>query len=536
MNGTTDLSLVPLQFIDEVELSYGLRSLKQGSGGIGGVVEFSNQTIFKKNRQLSLGTRQGSFGQRSYQAKLNFGDAKIQSTTVLYVNEADNDFNYNDLTQEGFPERKVDNAALSQQGILQTVSYRLKENQFLEANLWYFNSERNLPPLITLRDNVEFQEDENLKGLITYKRYQVEDKYKITVTSAFLKDKLNYQNQRANINSNSETRAVRSLAELKTTGISIGNAIKDINFIGQVNFAFEKVQSNALTNTMANRQELGALLQSEMTFSKKLNATVNLRYLNVLNENEFVLPSVELKYLPTATEKIYLFGLLGKNVNYPSLNDLYYLPFGNINLKAEESKSAELGLGSKLGLAANKLNLAAKVAGFYSRIGNYILWQPTAFGFWQPVNLKNVDTKGIEFDGQIVYSKADWKLISSTNYSFTKAQNFEKIQEFDESDGKQLIYIPEHKGNTALQANYKNTFVKVNYQWIGERFTTTDNTESLPAYNLLDISIGKSFKFKQHIFQVELGANNFLDVEYQAIEWRPMPNRNYFVQLNYSIK
>ncbi|MDB9964521.1 TonB-dependent receptor plug domain-containing protein, partial [Vicingaceae bacterium] len=48
MNGSSDLALFPLFFMDEVSVKYGLNSLADGTGGIGGAVNISTLPEFGK--------------------------------------------------------------------------------------------------------------------------------------------------------------------------------------------------------------------------------------------------------------------------------------------------------------------------------------------------------------------------------------------------------------------------------------------------------------------------------------------------------
>ncbi|MBL4707628.1 MAG: TonB-dependent receptor, partial [Flavobacteriales bacterium] len=155
------------------------------------------------------------------------------------------------------------------------------------------------------------------------------------------------------------------------------------------------------------------------------------------------------------------------------------------------------------------------------------------FGYWRPNNLKQVETRGIEVNTE--WEQIDTKVtkVLSLNYSYTSSVNQEKEHEFDESNGKQLIYIPLHKGNVSFNSTFKTYSISMNHQFVGERFISSDNEENLPLYQLFDISFTKEFALKSNHISVTFGVKNLLDTEYQAIEWRPMPNRNYFLKLNY---
>ncbi|MBL4707789.1 MAG: TonB-dependent receptor plug domain-containing protein, partial [Flavobacteriales bacterium] len=208
MNGSSDLSLFPLFFMDQVKLNYGLKSITDGTGGIGGAINFSSKPSFKKQQQVEFSSIFGSFGQRQYTGKFVVGNTKIQSQTKLYFNEAENNFNYKDLTQEGFPDREVRNASLEQKGLLQSLYYRPKESLLLEAQIWFFDSKRNLPPLITLRENSEFQEDRSTRAIVGFHKYW--EGSKLSVKTSFLNDVLSYKNERASVNTKSETKSYRS--------------------------------------------------------------------------------------------------------------------------------------------------------------------------------------------------------------------------------------------------------------------------------------------------------------------------------------
>lgn len=73
---------------------------------------------------------------------------------------------------------------------------------------------------------------------------------------------------------------------------------------------------------------------------------------------------------------------------------------------------------------------------------------------------------------------------------------------------------------------------------IGKRTTTMNPAEyysnSLPAYWLNDIQVGKRWEFKKTDWQVQFKLNNLFDVQYQAVLWRAMPGRNveFIVKMN----
>ena len=525
MNGTSDLALFPLLFMDEVDVKYGLSSVADGAGGIGGAVNISSQPNFKKQLRGAVAYTVGSFGQEQWNGKLQVGDEKLQSVTKLFKNTAANNFQYQDLTQEGFPTRKVQNASLEQHGIMQNIQYKLKENQWIEASFWWFESMRNLPPLITLRDNEEFQEDNSIRSLISYTNYLKSSKLKVTV--AYLDDQINYRNERASINSTSASKSLKSRIDYDFTW-------KGIGFKSQLKASYDRAIADGLSVSVV-QSRVEAFGSANRKIGRRFNFQLAARELVVLQESSYFLPQAKLGYA-NKSGKWYSHAKMGKNVKSPSLNDLYFEPSGNVDLVAEESMSSEVSVARLFSLSSYKYLGRISATGFYNSIENYIQWQPTAFGFWRPVNLKSVETYGVEVFAEIKQEQGVIKKQLTGTYSYTSSRNWEKHHEFDESYGKQLIYIPEHKGNLAFDLEYKDYNLTTNLQAIGVRFISSDNSDLLPAYTLLDLSLGKIIHLKKHSLACSLGVKNVLDVEYQAIEWRPMPNRNYFAKLSYQFK
>jgi iron complex outermembrane receptor protein len=224
-----------------------LNSSADVTGGIGGAVNISTVPRFKKQLNLYVSANYGSYGQRQYNARIKAGNKKFQSITKIIRNTADNNFNYKDLTQEGFPQRTVKNASFTQKGMMQNFFFKLKKNQLLEANLWWFESERNLPPLITLRDNTELQKDIALKSLVKYSKYFNNGTLKIT--TAYIDDALDYVNERANIQSNSHSKSLRTRADYEFNW-------KKIKFHSQVKYNNNRAVADGLSdNVSQNRIE-----------------------------------------------------------------------------------------------------------------------------------------------------------------------------------------------------------------------------------------------------------------------------------------
>ena len=526
MNGIVDLSLFSTEFLEEVEMNYGLTSLEYGSGGIGGAVQLNNKVKFEKKQQIVLAKTIGSFGKDFNTIKLKLGNSKWQSSTKIIYNKTENNFKYKDLTIEGFPIKEVRNANLEQKGLMQSVQYRHNEKSVIGAFLWFNESDRNLPPLITLRENLESQSDRSIRTLFNYKNYIKNGSFQIS--SSWLKDEINYINERASINTKSITNSYKSILSLQQT------LSKKISYSLRANFDINQAESPSFRQQIQReRISLFASVKYQLNAKLLLNAAV--RQVFIVNEDQFFLPSLELNYFPLKKEEFKLYSMIGKNAKYPTLNDLNWQPFGNPDLKNEVVESIEFGVAITKNMLSNKINVTARTAVYQSNIEDYILWRPTAFGYWKAENIDQVKTQGIELTANLKQLNSKLTKSLAFNYSYTLSENTSKQFLNDASVDKQLIYIPIHQFNVAFKLEYKSYQLALNHQLIGERFTTSDNTEFLPDYNLFDLSLSKDFKIKAHFLKLQFSILNVFDAEYYAIEWRPMPNRNYLLKLQYQL-
>tara|TARA_R110002072_G_scaffold223584_1_gene380546 strand:+ start:923 stop:2812 length:1890 start_codon:yes stop_codon:yes gene_type:complete len=523
-HGMLDLSLFPTLFMDEVQVNYGLSSLKQSSGGLGGAINLNNKVNFLNKHNVKFSQSFGSFGQKTSTAKLQFGTEKWQSITRFFWREAENDFEYKDLTLEGFPTTKAKNTSLHQKGLMQSLHYRIKENQVIEGNLWLYHSDRNLPALMSLRNNVENQIDESMRLMLNYNYYGNDWVLKYSISSSI--DRLIYRNDRASVNDSTLTRGIFNRMEFNKTWS------KKVKQTTQANFNFQDASSGA-NSEVRNRKTVSIYNKINYEATKRMTVNAAFRQEWILDEANLFMPAIDVNYGLLKGRSLNLFFKIGRNYNFPSLNDLYTQPFGNEDLKAEESQSLDLGIARLFKI--KKLEIFSKLTAFAANIENYIQWQPTAFGFWRPVNLEAVKTRGLEGELSVKQNDAKLKKTLTLNYTYTNSINQNRIHEFDESNGKQLIYIPENQFNFQLDLAYKDWRLMSSCNFVGHRYTSSDNERFVPAYTTTDLTLSKNMNFKTHNMELSVSVLNVFDTEYQTIEWRPMPNRNYLLRLTYHL-
>jgi iron complex outermembrane receptor protein len=544
MLGQVDFSYVPESFFDEVGLLYGGGSLYKTSGALGGSVLLDNNTNQSKRPLLHINQSLGSFGSYNTAVSLNLRTENFSSGTRAMFQSSKNDFSYYNngvLPSEWMMQQ---NASFMNGGFLQQFSWQLTPYQRLSLMSWNQWNNRNIPPIMT---NVykggnpeEYQNtffSRNVLGWLFHK-----NKSRIEVKGAWFYEDQHYYLKTTTSDDSSN---VVTLIDSKnnTTGFFAKskwtqefprgwktNVGLDLDYNKVISNNYEGVKLRVTTSFYAGLKKLfwekltlDALVRSEVTDGKLLP----------------LMPLLGINYRVIKNRDLYVRTTFSRNYHLPTLNDLYWYPGGNINLKPEEGWQTEFGVNYVNSFSKNHL-LALDVSAYFSKMTNWIQWKPSDYRFWTPENIADVYTRGVEVSVQMSGRMNDWYYRVSGEYAFTKTTDESQLAKDEGYNGRQLIYIPAHHGNLFLYMSYRNWSVGLNSVVTGERTTTMNPADSysnsLPAYWLNDLQLGKKWIMKKVDFQLQAKINNMFDVQYQAILWRAMPGRNFEVTLKLDLK
>lgn len=519
MNGQVDFSLYPTIFFNQAELHHGAASLLDRNGALGGSVLLKNSQNFESKNTAFIKQSVGSFGAYKTELSTSFIQNKWLFETQLFYYTAQNNFEFKNISKKGNPIEQQKNAEMLQYGIQQGIYKQLKNGSF-GGRIWLFDSDRNLAPAITKDSSSENQRDQSFRALLEYK--QVKNKLSFTVTSGLIKDVLIYEDMSAKIYSKSNSYLLDNLIN---TNYYLNNKI---NIINNLNIRFETAESGGYSTTKQRTQ--GSWMTGVTIHLGRVQLNVFNRFIALNNVFNPFAPSVGGKIQLLKKEQLYLKANAGINYHYPSLNDLYWNPGGNPNLKPEKAEMTEAGFSYTKTTRNTELTL--DVVGFYNYVSNWIIWLPTEFSYWSPTNLKEVENKGFEATLALNTTLGKFTLKQNANYAYTASTNIKTNNELDNSIDKQLIYVPFHKFNYTLGATYKNTSIYYNYSYTGLRFISTDNNWYMPAYFIHNASISQQIKLKKVKLTASFKANNLLNQDYQAIAYRAMPGRNFLFSIS----
>ena len=280
------------------------------------------------------------------------------------------------------------------------------------------------------------------------------------------------------------------------------------------------------------RLEASGFLSVKYRPVERLGFSVDLR--EDLYGREFtpLIPSFFAEYLVSRRGEVVLKASAARNFRYPTLNDLYFMPGGNPDLKPEQGVTFDGGIATTH--KGTRYSWNGSVTGFYSLIDNWIVWLPTFKGFWSPLNVKQVKSYGAEVNGSFGFIiNKNWKLSADGHFAWTKSINLgDPVNWADQAIGKQLVYIPEYSSAFTGKLSWKAwTFM---YQWTyySERFTTSSNqTDSrigvLSPYFMNDISLETVIRLPHVVINLKGIVRNLFNEEYESVLARPMPGINY---------
>ncbi len=538
MLGQVDFSLIPVYFIDDLSIYHGGSSLHKGSGALGGSVHVNSVPDWNKNLDFSLVQGVGSFNTYQSFARISSGNTKISGNMRLFHQQSDNDFTFYNDANGMWNTTRQKNADYEKYGGLSEVYLKPTDNHLFSAHAWFHLSNRNLPAIMSYegRGRQENQKDNHLRMAGKWKYYG--EKIKSELTTGFSRTSLDYYlanltniglllnyDSKSNISSYQNKFTSEYQVSDRTTFRAVVNYNQHVASIEN-----EKEQ----TGYLKKRKEGGLSLNIHHRASDVFTFYALLR--QEIVDGNFVpfMPSAGAEIHPLRTENFTITTNITRNYHQPALNDLYWIPGGNPELDPEEGYTAD---GSASYTWKTKdMQLNTRVTAFMSDINDWILWRPGEFRYWTADNVKNVFARGIEYalHGSLRMNHLQMKW--NTNYSFTRTTNRDSYSPSDNSTGKQLIYIPVHQANGFINSEFKTMYVSYHASFTGTRHTTTDNSmNSLPAFTLHHITIGKKQRIGKINTEWQVKVQNLLNKNYQTVLWRAMPGRHYMflMKLNF---
>ena len=238
-------------------------------------------------------------------------------------------------------------------------------------------------------------------------------------------------------------------------------------------------------------------------------------------------PSFDLRY--ELGRSLSLVGFARRAFRVPVFNELYYVGFGNPELKPEDAFLSDLGLEWHPA-SRNGLEYGAKFDLFYNLLKDKIISAPSEEdpNIWYPYNVGKVEALGTDLSLFAGKQGRRWMWRLDAKYSW---QNAVDISEGSYNYGLQVPYIARHSAVLSAQAGYRSWKARLNWKLRSGR---RDSYGELPSWNSLDLDLSRGFSFgKRCGMEVVLSARNLNDCRYEAVRYYPVPGRSFIAGVEF---
>lgn len=516
--GIADVSLLPVELMNKVNVVYGGSSALWGSGNVGGALLVENDLpAFSDSIQFSQSASAvaGSFGHYRFGIKSALSEERFALTINLFGQSAGNDFPYSDANDSS---RRMPNAELqSGVGLLQ-AAYKVNDRNTVTARAWYQQYYREIPPALFETASLKNQRDETIRLMLDWKRTGA--KANTYIKTAYVRDYVWYRDTMALVNSTNFTNQVYAEA-----GVDYRfNEHHQVLVFTPVHLSWidRITQGDRYTQ---NRYALAAsYLYTGM--NERLNLSLNGRG-EVVNDVAFLLPGLNASY--DVSNWLQLRANVQRTYRVPTLNELYYNPGGNPNLKPEKGWSQDAGY--TVSVKRNWI-LQHSISAYNRVIDDWILWLGGAI--WTPHNIARVHSRGLETENKFQYKLHNLTLHMGVNASYTLASTVSSYLPGDGSIGKQIPYTPLYNGQVNIGFAWKRLYLNYNHTYTGLRYITTDESFNIPSYIIGNLQLMYNLPVRDNRLQFTAQCSNLWNEHYQVVNARPMPGVNWLAGMAFT--
>ncbi len=503
LTGQTDFNTILPQNFDKISIRSGGGSTQYGTGAVGGSIHLENALDFNSPWAHRLKMGYGSYSTKNLSYKSKLGTDKTALSIGIGHLASENDYKYLGTS------RKNENGAFSNYNIDVGFGILVSKSDLLKMHHSTFLGDRDLSGTLTAPSNSNY-EDVNSKSLIEWANFK--DNRIQRVKAAYLYERYRYYQ-----NKNSDQFSFGK-AESFIINYDLKYELKNAAFNGILDY--NNIRGEGTSIQQANRNLLATTLLFSHNPTERLSYGINLRKDWVNDYESPFIYALDGKYKISNTYAITINA--SKNFRIPTFNDLYWegSATGNIDLKPETSLQGELGQ------TFTKKGFKTQLNAFYITIDDLIQWRPNRLGIWSPVNVQAVYQYGLESSVSLNQKINNHSINAQGSYAFTHAV---------EKDSKnQLLYVPKHKVTASMAYQYLKWGAVLQTLYNGKVFTTTDNAENLDGYFLTNILLEHGIaNFLGVDVKATIRINNLFNTNYQNVAFRPMPNRNFQLQLNF---
>ena len=564
MLGMTDFSMIPSYFIDDASLLHGTSSVNETGGGLGGAVKLSTKPADADGFGVQYIQGIGSFKSFDEFLRLTYGNDHWQISTRAVYSSSPNDYKFlnrdkkenvydenMNIIDQYYPVERNRSGSYKDLHILQEVYYNTGKGDRLGLNAWYINSNRELAMLtVDHGSDTDFdnrQREQTFRGVLSWDH--IRRNWKVAAKGGYTYTWMAYDYKR-DLGNGVMAHMTRSRSRINTIyGQAEGEYYIGNKWLFTANLSMHQhfVESrdknivlqqggNGILGYRKARPELSGSVSAKWRPTERLGMSLVIREEMFGREWTPIIPAFFIDGVLSKRGNIAAKASVSRNCRFPTLNDLYFLPGGNPDLKKESGWSYDAALSFAVG-KQNVYSLSGSASWFESFIKDWIIWLPTTKGFFSPDNIKDVHAYGVELQADLnVALTKEWQLGLNGTFSWTPSINVgEPRTPADKSVGKQLPYVPERSSTITGRLSWRRWVFLYKWCYYSERYTMSSNDISLsgklPPYFMSNISLDKSIPLKHIELSAKGVINNLFNEQYLSVLSRPMPGINFQIFL-----
>ncbi|RTQ53252.1 TonB-dependent receptor [Hymenobacter gummosus] len=522
--GQADLNLLPVAAAARIDVQHGPAAAQYGTGAVGGAVVLGTAPVARGTQVAGL-LEAGSFGALTLGLTGSDRTDRVSVRTSFQQRTAQNDYPYTVREFAGEVRRRQRNAALSQSSLTQDISVQLNPRAELFAAAWLTASDRQIQPALGIRDVHARQRDQSGRLVLGYRQRHARGE--TLVQAAWFGDAILYASDEL-ATSHSYTQVRQAQAEhtfRPRPNLQVRAGAEGQQFVARVDGYGGRITEW--------RGAAFALLRYDPT--ARLRLTLNARQAFIPNRRPPLAPTLgaEWQLWRTAGQQLWLKANAARSYRAPTLNDRYWRPGGNPDLKPELGLGYEAGLHHETALnAAHTLLLQTELTAYRLVVDDWIEWpQDPLTGYYSPRNLRQVRTQGLEASSTLRWQLAAYQLSATGAYTFTQAQKTQGTPLDTDPVGRQLMYVPRHAAALNTDHRWRRWTLSTNASFTGVRFTDAAAVTELPAYAVLNASVGRELTAGRWQLTALLRGFNLTNQEYQNYAFHVMPPRAWALSL-----
>ncbi len=530
-SGEIDLSTLPLESVQRIEVVRGGASAQYGADAMGGVVNIiTGSPTLSGGSSLSAGTSIGSFGTRGAHIGGSFGLGRMFSSFAYRYLQSDNTYSFVGLDGKETPRQ---NADLLSHVLTGRVESRLdEEGGRVLLNVEYLHQESGDPGSITYPLAHARKLSRNVLGNLTVE--QPFGAHLASIQGYLQVLRFGYTDPDSYVPTNADNRNTAAGVEVNDNLVFSTR----VTVSGGYSFRSDRYTGNSLSGE-PSRTTNGLFVQGDIrplafdepsTFS--LSFVPAIRWDHSSDFGGSLSPKFGLTASVKSAVRVTIKANAGRSFRAPTFNDLYWpsdgYTIGNPALTPE--KSTDLDAGVVLSVPGDA-QIHGGLTYYANDVRDLILWQANPSGIWTPTNVGRAVLHGLETEVSASLIPGVFRLA----WALTTIEALNRTNDPAVS-GKVLPYQPSATNKFSARITSGPLEVVADLVSLSRRYTDAANTTSLPAVHTLDVSVGYRVPLGDGGLNFILSGKNLENVRYQLIEDYPLPGRQLRLTIDYLAK